>query len=142
MTRAEIVAEARTWCGTKWAHQGRRKGIGVDCIGFVSEVSRECGLIDVANESANYKRKPDGVTLRQKLEKYMQVIPLDVIQPGDVLLFSTSGLPDHVGLVGDYPAAGELSVIHAYVPARKVIEHRLDETWRRKVVAAFRFKEA
>lgn len=134
--RRQIVECARGWLSTPWRHQARLKGIGVDCVGFIAEVGRECGILSV-QEAANYKRRPDGVTLRAKLDEYLTPVRLADIQPADVLLFSTSGKPDHVGLVGDYPAAGELSVIHAYLPARKVIEHRLDPTWRGKVVAAY-----
>jgi cell wall-associated NlpC family hydrolase len=44
MTLAErIVAEAETWLNTPFRHQGRLKGQGVDCVGFISEVAREAG---------------------------------------------------------------------------------------------------
>ena len=135
MTRAEVVARARSWCGTRWQHQGRLQGVGVDCVGLIAEAGRDVLSVD---EAANYQRRPDGVTLKAKLEQYLTPIALADIQPGDVLLFATSGRPDHVGLVGDYPAAGELSLIHAYVKLRKVVEHRLDDHWKRQAVAAYR----
>ena len=33
VTREMVVAEARTWIGVKWRHQGRTRE-GVDCIGL------------------------------------------------------------------------------------------------------------
>ena len=137
MTRAELVTVARTWIDTPWRHQGRLKGVGVDCVGFLSEVGRECGVLSV-EETANYQRRPDGKTLRAKLDRALILKPISDMRPGDVLLFNTVGAqPDHVGIVADYPAAHELGVIHAYLPARKVIEHRIDASWRRKIVCAF-----
>lgn len=136
-TRAEVVSEARRWIGTPWQHQARSIGLGVDCVGFVIEVGRALRLIDT-KEAATYKRRPDGLTLRAKFSERLASVDLRSIRPADVLLIATHGTPDHVAIVGDYPvAAGELSMIHAYVPARKVVEHRLDPLWRRKIVAAF-----
>ena len=134
--RAEIVACARSWRETPWRHQARLKGVGVDCVGLAAEVAKECGILSV-QEAANYKRRPDGATLRAKLDEYLTPIPASELRPGDIVLLATRTLPDHVGMIGDYPAAGELSLIHAYLPARKVIEHRLDASWRAKIVAAY-----
>jgi hypothetical protein len=33
---------------------------------------------------------------------------------------------------------GEMGMIHAYAPARKVVEHRYDPQWRRQTYAAYR----
>ncbi len=35
---ARIVAEARSWCGTPYAHQASLKHIGTDCLGLVRGV--------------------------------------------------------------------------------------------------------
>jgi cell wall-associated NlpC family hydrolase len=43
-TRAEIIAEARTWLKTPWRHQGRLKGIGCDCVGHIVCVPRALGI--------------------------------------------------------------------------------------------------
>ena len=36
-----VVAEALTWIGTPYRHQGCRKGIGCDCLGLVRGVWRQ-----------------------------------------------------------------------------------------------------
>jgi hypothetical protein len=41
-----------------------------------------------------------------------------------------------LGFIGDYEFGG-LSMIHAYAWSRKVVEHRLDDVWRRRIVALF-----
>ena len=40
LTRAAIVAEARTWIGTPYRHQASLKGVGCDCLGLVRGVWR------------------------------------------------------------------------------------------------------
>jgi NlpC/P60 family putative phage cell wall peptidase len=35
-----VVAEALTWLGTPYRHQGSRKGVGCDCLGLVLGVWR------------------------------------------------------------------------------------------------------
>lgn len=135
--RIDVVREARSWLGTPWRHQGRRKGVGVDCVGFIAEVARAVGLMDF-QEAANYRRRPDGKTLRAKLDDYLIPIDSAAIRAADVVLLATHDMPDHVGLVGDYPVRDEVSLIHAYLPARKVIEHRFDPSWSAQIVRAYR----
>jgi len=43
VTRAEIIAEARTWLKTPWRHQGRLKGIACDCVGHIVCVPARVG---------------------------------------------------------------------------------------------------
>ena len=38
--RAAILAEALSWVGTPYRHQGSRKGVGCDCLGLVLGVWR------------------------------------------------------------------------------------------------------
>lgn len=138
---AALINVARAWLGTPWRHQGRRKGVGVDCVGFVAEVGREAGLLDVA-DAANYRRRPTDDTLRRRLTEVLAAIPVADIAPGDVVLMRFDGVESHVGLIADYaPIPGELSLIHAYLPARKVVEHRIDDAWRARMVAAFRIRQ-
>jgi NlpC/P60 family putative phage cell wall peptidase len=134
-----LLAEARTWLGTPWRHQGRTKGVAVDCVGFVIEVARAVGVLSV-DEAANYRRRPDGVTLPAKLGEYLERKPISALAPGDVVMIRTDAVADHVALVGDYPLGG-LTLLHAYLPARKVVEHRLDPAWRRRIVGAFALPE-
>jgi len=40
ITRAAVVAEARSWIGTPYRHQASCKGVGCDCLGLVRGVWR------------------------------------------------------------------------------------------------------
>lgn len=138
MSRTELIEEARDWLGTPWKHQGRLKGVGVDCVGFVVEVARAVGVLEV-NEAANYQRRPNGNTLRSEFDRHLARVPLVALRPGDVVLLASVDVADHVALVGDHPDG--LSLIHAYLPQRRVVEHRLDDQWRERIVSAYRLPE-
>ena len=75
--------------------------------------------------------KPD------KLDEYLEPIDRRDLQPADIVLIAFGGVETHLGMIGDYPAPGELSLIHAYLQARKVVEHRFDASWRQRVTAAY-----
>lgn len=123
MTRASIVAEARTWIGTPWVHQQRTKGVAVDCAGLVIGVSRSLGLVPADFDVSGYSRRPDG-SLIALCEEHMRRIDQEAMQPGDVLVMSIEKDPQHMGILGDYRHGG-LSLIHAASKVGRVIETRL-----------------
>lgn len=41
-----VISEAMTWLGTPYHHQGRVKGVSVDCATLLCEVYEAVGLID------------------------------------------------------------------------------------------------
>lgn len=141
-TRAEIVAAARGWVGTPWVHQGRTKGLACDCIGLIVGIGAELGMPGAALDRTDYRRQPDGVTLEATLRRALAPVPPPWprnLMVADVVLMRWMKLPVHVGLLAD---AGEpFSLIHAYSPAGKVVEHRLDPRWLGRIVAAFRSRE-
>lgn len=121
-TRAEVVAEARSWAGTPWVHQQRTKGAAVDCAGLVIGVARALGLVPECFDIQGYVRVPDG-SLLDRCGEVMTRIDKATMQPGDVLVVATDSEPAHMGILGDYRHGG-LSLIHA-ANNRGVIEHRL-----------------
>ncbi len=129
---SDVVRTARTWLGTPYHHQGRLKGVGVDCAGLLIGVAHELGLSDF--DVAGYAPRPDGDSLRRLCDEHMQPIALDTARPGDVLLFRFDAHPGHLGIL---TAANQL--IHAYLPRRQVVEHGLDAAWWRQVAAQYRF---
>jgi NlpC/P60 family putative phage cell wall peptidase len=132
----DIIATARTWLGTPWVHQGRLKGIGVDCGGLIIGVGRELGLLDFDTQA--YGRIPDGQRLRALCDEHLLAKPVSDIVPGDVLLMRFTRHPQHLAIVGD---RGEpFSLIHAYADAGRCVEHGADQKWRRRIVAAYSFK--
>ncbi len=134
VTRAEILAAARGWVGTPFRHQGRLKGVGVDCVGLVAGVARDVGI--AVRDRTDYGRVPDGRSLGQALGEQLIPLPATAARPGDVLLTRIRRDPQHVGILGEHG-----SLIHACAGAGRVIETRLDERWWPRVLAAFRFPD-
>lgn len=134
MTDGErIVQIARTYVGTKHHHQGRLKGVGIDCIGLVAGV---CGELNIPyTDMTNYSRQPDGHTIIGEFDRQLDRIDLAELSAGDVLVFwiTCATRPQHCGF---YTEKGGL--IHTYEIVKKVVEHRLDDRWRRRIVAAYR----
>jgi NlpC/P60 family putative phage cell wall peptidase len=143
-TRQQVVDEARTWMGTRWIHQGRLKGVGVDCINLVVGTALNLGLITQEQldnfhnpEYANYGRSPNGVLLLEGCNYFLDPIPFSQVRKGDILIFKFVEEPQHFGIVTE---SNPIYIIHAFAHARKVVEHRLDDVWKNRIVACFRFK--
>lgn len=138
LTAQQIVEEARTWIDTPIRHQGRLKGVGVDCVGFVSGVFTALGC--EVHYRHNYKKMPDGEELLRVLRDNLVEIEIETIQKGDIVVFKgISGRPQHLAFLDSYPIAGECSMIHSYWSVKKVAQHRMDRKWRKRIVNAFRY---
>lgn len=133
--REQIVEEARTWIGTRFQHQARCKGAGVDCVGVVIGVCKELRLTDF--DHYNYSRIPDGRMMQETCEANMTRIQFAEVKAGDVVLFRFDQHPQHLAIIAEHPTGGH-SIIHAYSPSRKVIETRLDSVWQSRIVACYR----
>lgn len=146
--REQIVTEARSWLGTRFAHQGRVKKTanhfgGVDCLGLLVEVARTLelkkdGKLLASYDKTDYARLPDSNQLLDTFTELLDEVPREAMQPGDILLLMHDNRPQHLAIIGNYHG-GNLSIIHAYAPARKVVEHALDEAWQTKIVKIFAF---
>ncbi len=145
MTQA-IVTAARGWLGTRFHHQGRVKRTsghlgGVDCLGLLVGVAKE---LDMRNKQGiplfgcdeiDYPHMPDCQKLYTRLSEILCPIDVKDIKAGDILLLSIDNNPQHLAIVSDYEDG--LGIIHAYAPARRVVEHRLDSNWQSMIAAAF-----
>jgi len=132
-TRGQIVAAARGWLGTPFHHQGRLKGVGVDCAGVIAEVARELGVADV--DLRGYGHRPDSRELERLCHEHMTAVPFAQAQPGDVALIMIDGAPQHLAILTELH--GGRGMLHAYAPARRVVEHGIDQDWTDRIVAAF-----
>lgn len=148
MSNNRIITEARSWIGTRFAHQGRVKKSennrgGCDCVGLIIGVADNVGITCNGKkfselDRSDYAKIPDGSQLFEAFCQHLNKIPLSEIKPADILMFRFDKDPQHVGFVSDF--GDGLGVIHCYLQARGVVEHRLDEYWLDRVVAAFRFR--
>ena len=146
MTNAcNVTAGARSFLRVRFMHQGRSPA-GLDCLGLLIVTAKKLGLT-LAGESVEaldiptYGTRPDIVLLKQKLDTHLVAISLNEIREADILMLKVDGLPQHLALVTDYPVRGEFGMIHAYAPARQVIEHRYDAHWRQQTCLAYRLPQ-
>ena len=135
ITGADIVAEARSWLETPFQHQGRIKGVGVDCAGVVIETGRALGLVDYVEEG--YARQPNPKRMKTILGHYLTPISRYDARPGDIPWMRFIE-PMHLGILSELD--GRSTIIHAYASCGKCIEHTLDKKWQRRIVRYYRFR--
>lgn len=135
MTADDVIAAARALLGTPFVHQGRFPGRALDCAGVIVATATALGIAH--DDMTDYSRLPTGGLLRQVLDSQpgLVAVPLANIASGDILLMRFKREPQHLGI---YTGS---SLIHAWQIVGQVVEHAFDETWRRRLVAAYRFRE-
>lgn len=113
--------------------------MGVDCLGLLVGVATELQLCDKVGrplnefDELNYGHLPDEKRLYNQLQQLLQRVERP--KAGAIGLFKVDGSARHLGIIGEN--RGYLTLIHAYAPARKVIEHRLDDEWEKKLYKVF-----
>lgn len=140
--RLAVVAEARTYMGTRWQHQGRMKHIGVDCIGLIGMSALACGVSGARQwrddpNFHNYGPSPSEKLIYKGCDAFMDRIPIKEAYIGDVYIMSFGPDAQHFALIsrpGDY-------VIHAYSSSpRRVTENGI-KIWKGGIMRAYRFRE-
>lgn len=135
--RQKALQYARSLLGVKWRHRGR-KPWAVDCVGLVLLSLHAAGL--ELEDEKHYGREPWKDKLRQKLRaRFGPPIREEQWQPGDIALFKWGGYePSHIGLLADYKYSG-FALIHSRRAKVQncVVEHALDERWRRLLVEVY-----
>lgn len=114
--RPAIVAEALTWRGTPYHHEGRIKGVGVDCGMLIAEVYEQAGVIP----HVEVDRYPPDRHLHVSSEDYLAIIlryghQVDIGKPGDVGMWKFGKTRSHGAIIIEWPI-----VIHATLRERKV----------------------
>lgn len=142
MPDADVVAEARTWLGVPWVHQGRSRD-GVDCAGLPCKVARATRgyTFDIANYAAQAKDE----TMLALCAQHMQGVPLTALRPGLVVVMRYQN-QRHMGILSTTPHTHDdgtpvLGIVHASSKFGKVVEHRLDGVHRRLCIAAFALRD-
>ncbi len=115
--RAAVIAEAESWLGTPFHHEGRVKGAGVDCLMLLAEVYERAGLIRRV-EPGHY---PPDWFMHRDVERYLAGV-MELAreidgppQPGDVALFKWGRCFAHGAIVTGWPR-----MIHAYAEVGSV----------------------
>jgi Cell wall-associated hydrolases (invasion-associated proteins) len=106
--------------------------MGLDCAGLLLVVAHDLGLTDW--DCVNYSRQVDCDFLRECVERFCDRVEGEM-QAGDVLLLSIHRHPQHLALY-----AGEGMIIHAHESAGRVVLHRFDRFWERRLEAVYRWR--
>ncbi len=140
MIRDTVIAEARAWIGTPYHHQAALKGVGCDCLGLVRGVWRAVYGADPEQPPAYSRDWAETLrreTLAEAASRHMLAVPLDAVEPGDLLLFAISA---------DAPAkhcailTSPGRMVHA-IESHPVAEVSLVAWWRARLRFAFRFPD-
>lgn len=125
------MAEARKWLGTPYHHQARVIGHGVDCCGVVEMVARALGIPTPLN--LTYSRVPDEKELLATMDDYAVQIPLSSARSGDIVLIPFVHKIRHMAILTD------IGMLHSYEPMGMVVEHSIDERWKRLFRRAYQY---
>jgi cell wall-associated NlpC family hydrolase len=118
-TPADVIAEARSWVGVPFRHQGRSRH-GIDCVGLPIVVGQVLGIFPAKFEIANYGRTPTG-ELEQRIISHCE--PARFARAGGLVVIAWTTKAAHVAIcTGD-------TLIHAYERIGKVVEHGYRGRW-------------
>lgn len=118
--RAAVVAAARSWIGTPYHHAADVKGAGCDCAMLLVRIYCDLGLV----EPFDPRPYPRDWMLHRDEERYLSFLlarARQIVEPseGDVIVFRYGRCFSHGGIV---TRARPLTIVHAFAPARAVIE--------------------
>ena len=134
-SRDDIVAEARTWLGTPWQHQGRLKGVGTDCAGVVLGVGVAVGAVSSKDaQVTGYGRQPDPVKMKGALDFLFDRVPKSDMKAGDIPWLRAQDKAQHLGIVTE-----RRTLIHA-VNYQVVQELPIESLVKQKIMAVYRYR--
>ena len=132
VSRSQVVSIARSYIGTPFVHQGRLKGVGIDCLGLIICVLREASIFPKWVDFTRYSKWGNPALMHKAFSLLFDRIEPVCAKPADILCFSSiGGRPIHLGFASD------IGVIHAYYEARKVVETRLDSVLSRNLFCVY-----
>lgn len=139
-TGAAILAEALTWLGTPYRHQGSRKGVGCDCLGLVRGVWRVVYGGEPERPgpySPDWAEAGTGDLLIEAARRHCTEKPLAAARPGDLLVFRWRAYhaAKHLGIL--LPGA---RFLHAY-EGHAVMASPLISQWHRRTAGVFAFPD-
>lgn len=140
-----LVEAGRKWIGTRYVHRAQGPmgpDGGIDCWQLIVMAAKEAGLLPEDYHKLDYEWQiKDREIVYAEVRKFADLMPEGTEpEPGDVVVFKVVGLVQHTGIVSeiDYGSMKALGIIHASDVTRKVIEHVLDEKWRRRLDSVWR----
>lgn len=133
MNRQTIVNKAREFLETPYHHQGRIKGVGIDCAGLLICVAHELELSNY--DINNYPKESNNLTFQKLLNK--NAVKTDYLDLGNIILFQFKQTPQHCGIIA---LKDDITTfIHACRRRKKVIEIELTKKYIDKIVNIYEF---
>lgn len=155
--RNAVVAEARRWIGTPYAHQASCLGAGTDCLGLLRGIWRalygaepmplppysadwdaaETMGAQLGGGAQHEAGAQQGVgALEAAMDALFPRQPLGRFGPGDVVLFRMRAgrVAKHLGVISTGGSVPRF--VHAY-SRHAVLEQPLSTPWQRRIVARF-----
>lgn len=94
---------------------------------------------DVSSEFDGYGRQPDPAMLRRAVNRYLD--PASKPGLGDIYMMFFEEEPQHFAIIS---RENPIYIIHSLASKHRgggrVVEHRLDDSWRSRIVSAHRFR--
>ncbi|MEX4007459.1 NlpC/P60 family protein [Neoaquamicrobium sediminum] len=137
---AAVLAEAVTWIGTPYRHQGSTKGVGCDCLGLVRGIWR---AVYGSEPEAPGPYAPDWAEaggrdrLLEAAGRHCAEKAIHEALPGDLIVFRwrVHHAAKHVGIL-----MSEHRFLHAY-EGHAVTVSALIPQWRRRIAGVFVFPD-
>lgn len=132
-----LVFNAKSYLDVPFLHAGRNK-FGVDCIGLVICAARDAGLVG-DYDNTNYSSVVNAGFFRSEIEKFCCCIDKDLLDVGDLLLFSMRGTASTTTHVGLYIGLNQF--IHSDQGLGRVVIQQLRGAWSTRLVSVYRWKQ-
>lgn len=134
----DVVAIARSWCGTPYLHQASLKGVGCDCLGLVRGIWRDLfggEAEDMVPYSPDWGEVAQRETLLEAARRHFVEVNSRPLACGDLLIFRIRpmAIAKHAAI-----ASAQARMIHAQERVG-VCEVPLGPWWRRRIAGRFRF---
>lgn len=124
--RQSIIEAARSFIGTRYHHEGKIRGVGVDCATLITMSFEQAGVrppINIATYSAQWHIHSEDPLYEKAIAANGGKL-VDSPQVGDIALYFQGKQFAHGTIV---TVVEPLTIIHAFAPARRVVEGRETE---------------
>lgn len=142
----KILNISKTWLGTRFHFNGRIKknqnnAGGIDCIGLILKIGEEVnstynGKNIIYYDYLTYSRYPNKWEMEEFLNKYFIKITEKQAKIGDLIYFNFTNKLEHIAVISD------IGIIHCYIEAKQVVEHNLNDYWKEKIIAYYRYSNS
>lgn len=135
-TDKEIIAELKSWIGTKWKHGVALKGFGTDCVQFIVKIGKQFEWIPKSYEPPKYHKDwalhNSKSILLSELSKFACQLENKQYQVGDVFVFTYGKTQTHAGIY-----IGNGIIVHSHIrhgvissDYRDIKDGKLHSIWR------------